>query len=244
LTSAELFELFTSELQRAANSAKLAIMLAGPNGAGKSTAFETLISKIAVDQKLEFLNADDMVRELVDAHHGQGTPLSALEPAALSVLQKQAQKQMHTERSLRIEAANSNFVFETVFSDPDGHRLAELDKAQQSGLQTVMVAVCSDDLEALIERVRQRALRGAHGVDEATQRSRYPRVRANLCTAASRVSLAILLDNSRPSEKQGMGRYRALAFINQGQLVGCVPDMPAWAREVVTSVAQQTGRPH
>lgn len=244
MTSAELFELFTSELQRAANGAKLAIMLAGPNGAGKSTAFETLISKIAVDQKLEFLNADDMVRELVDAHHGQGTPLSALDPAALSVLQKQAQKQMHAERRLRIEAANSNFVFETVFSDPDGHRLAELDKAQQAGLQTVMVAVCSDDLEALIERVRQRALRGAHDVDEATQRSRYPRVRANLCTAASRVSLAILLDNSRPSAKQGMGRYRALAFINQGQLVGCVPDMSAWAREVVTSVAQQTDRPH
>jgi len=244
LTSAELFELFTSELQRAANGAKLAIMVAGPNGAGKSTAFETLISKIAVDQKLEFLNADDMVRELVDAHHGQGTPLSALDPVALTALQKQAQKQMQVERSLRIETANSSFAFETVFSDPDGHRLAELDRAQKAGLQTVMVAVCSDDLEALIERVRQRALSGAHGVDEATQRSRYPRVRANLSTAASRVNLAILLDNSRPSTKQGMGRYRVLAFINQGQLVGCVPDMPEWAREVVTSVAQKLDRPH
>lgn len=244
MTSAELFELFTSELQRAATGAKLAIMLAGPNGAGKSTAYETLISKIAFEQKLEFLNADEMVRELVDAHFGQDTPLSALDPAALSVLQKQAQKQMHAERDLRIEAVNSNFVFETVFSDPDGHRLAELDRAQQAGLQTVMVAVCSDDLESLIERVRQRALRGAHGVDEATQRIRYPRVRANLCTASSRVNLAILLDNSRPSAKLGMGRYRAVAIINQGQLLGCVPDMPAWAREVVTSVAQQTDRSH
>lgn len=244
MTSTELFKLFTSELQRIANGANLAIMLAGPNGAGKSTAFETLFSKIAADQNLEFLNADDMVRELVDAHHGQGTPLSALDPAVLNDLQKQAQKLMHAERSLRIEAANSNFVFETVFSDPDGHRLAELEQAQKSGLQTIMVAVCSDDLEALIDRVRQRALRGAHGVDEATQRSRYPRVRANLCTAASRVNLAILLDNSRVSAKPGMGRYRVLAFINQGKLVGCVPDMPAWASEVVTSVAQQTDRPH
>lgn len=244
MTSAQLFGLFASELQRAASDGKLAIMLAGPNGAGKSTAFSSIISNIDADQKLEYLNADDMVRELVDAQYGKGTPLSALDPAELGVMQRQAQKQMHAERSLRIEAASSSFIFETVFSDPHGHRLAELDRAQQVGMQTVMVAVCSDDLETLIERVRQRALSGAHGVDEATQRSRYPRVRANLCTAASRVSFAILLDNSRTSATQGIGRYRALAFINQGQLVGCVPDMPSWAREMVASLAQQTVRPH
>lgn len=245
MTPKELFAIFTSELTRGRHDAPLSIMLAGPNGAGKSTAFLNLIGTLAQDMPWDFLNADEMVREMVDDQYGSGVHLSALPQHELKALQLQAQRQMHAERRTRIEASRKmDFVFETVFSDPYGHRLAELDKAREAGFCTVMVAVCSDDLEALITRVRAREVRGGHGVDEATQRQRYPRVRENLCTAASRVSLAFLLDNSRPSDIAGKGRYRPVAVIAHGQLLGCVNDMPEWAREVVTALAPHNGRPH
>jgi predicted ABC-type ATPase len=133
LTSAELFELFASELALGRRQAPLALMFAGPNGAGKSTAFETLINQLALDEPWDFLNADEVVREFVDARHGPGTPLSALSQVDLKALQQWAQSQMHRERLLRIEArSKKDFVFETVFSDPHGYRLAELDEARKA----------------------------------------------------------------------------------------------------------------
>lgn len=245
MRSQELFGIFAAQLMRASDRAPLMVMMAGPNGAGKSTAWNTLLKVLPHEEEWEFLNGDEVVRDLVDAHYGVNTPLHAVPPDELKKLQKEAQGLMHGERRLRIQANTpENFAFETVFSDPDGHRLAELQAAADKGFVTVLVAVCCDDIETLIERVRLRADRGEHGVEVQTQRERYPRVRANLCRAASRVGLAILFDNSRPTEVQGLGRYRTVAVIENGKLLACGRDMPQWARDVVASIAPDAGLAH
>jgi len=241
----ELVHLFLAELERVPITVPTAVMLAGPNGAGKSTAFATLLSPLLVERTWDFLNADEVVRDMVDAHYGPGFALRALPPHELLAIQKRVQQQMREERSLRIQAAAPrNFVFETVFSDAHGDRLQELRNAKQAGFFTVMVAVCSDDLDALIERVRRRERQGGHGVDAAIQRARYPRVRANLCLGAEEAGLAVLMDNGGVPAQQGKGSYRIKAVIANGTLLGCSETLPHWVIQILASIAPANGRPH
>ena len=87
----------------------LLVMLAGPNGAGKSTFYEAYLKRLG----LPFLNADVLARE---------TGLDAYEAA----------RTIAAIRDGCIERRES-FVTETVFSDPQGEKVAVLGRAAEAG---------------------------------------------------------------------------------------------------------------
>src|SRR2546422_1057592 len=87
----------------------IVVAVAGSNGAGKSTFFESHLKSSG----LRFLNADVLARELdVDAYEA-----ARMVAALRAELVKQRE----------------SFIFETVFSDPVGDKLAFLKQTAQSG---------------------------------------------------------------------------------------------------------------
>ena len=105
------------------------VALAGPNGAGKSTFYEVHLKPCG----LRLINADILSRELgID-------PYRAAEVAA----------------GLRREfiSHGESFVFETVFSDPVGDKLAFLKQAAQQGYRVVMCFIGLAGSERSEERV-------------------------------------------------------------------------------------------
>src|SRR6266536_1744457 len=92
----------------------IVIAVAGPNGAGKTTFFRAHLEALG----LRYINADDLARELeTDAY--EAAELAARVRAAL-VQEKES------------------FVFETVFSDPAGEKLAFLSDAVARGYAVVL----------------------------------------------------------------------------------------------------------
>src|SRR6266478_6563547 len=89
------------------------VALAGPNGAGKTTFFHAHLRAAG----LRFVNADEIAREL---------NIGAYEAAEIAdALRRELVQQ------------RESFVFETVFSDPAGEKLAFLAGAAASGYQVV-----------------------------------------------------------------------------------------------------------
>lgn len=80
----------------------LVVALAGPNGAGKTTFYHAHLAAAG----LRFLNADVLAREL------------DLEPYAAARVAAALRRELVRQRE--------SFVFETVFSDPVGEKLAFL----------------------------------------------------------------------------------------------------------------------
>src|SRR5262245_23190046 len=92
----------------------LIVAVAGPNGAGKTTFYHTHLK----DAGLYFVNADVIARELnIDAY------------AAARVANSIREEMVRLRQS---------FVFETVFSDPAGDKLAFLKDAARMGYTTVL----------------------------------------------------------------------------------------------------------
>ena len=84
------------------NKRPVIVAIAGPNGAGKTTFFHSHLRQAG----LRFINADDIAFEL---------GISAYEAAQIAnVLRRELVRQ------------RESFVFETVFSDPVGEKLAFL----------------------------------------------------------------------------------------------------------------------
>jgi hypothetical protein len=95
---------FDPLLESLSSQRPLAVALAGPNGAGKSTFFGTHLSDVG----LRFVNADILAQQL---------GIGAYEAAALAdnIRRKLLERQ-------------ESFVFEAVFSDPAGEKLAFLNE--------------------------------------------------------------------------------------------------------------------
>ena len=110
----------------------LVVAIAGSNGAGKTTFYEAHLAPAG----LRFVNADDLARELeVDAYE-------AAEIAG-------------TLRETLLEQGES-FVFETVFSDPVGEKVAFLERAAGKGYTVVLCFIGIDGPEVSEERVSMR----------------------------------------------------------------------------------------
>jgi predicted ABC-type ATPase len=96
----------------------LIVALAGPNGAGKSTFFDAHLAQSG----LHFVNADVLALSL-----GVNPYLTA----------ELADRLRHELVGLR-----QSFIFETVFSDPSGDKLAFLKSAEMAGY-TFMAAAAA-----------------------------------------------------------------------------------------------------
>lgn len=147
------------------------VAIAGPNGAGKTTFYHSFLR----ESGLRFLNADDIAGQM------------ELEPYEAAGLAGALRQELTRQRE--------SFVFETVFSDPVGDKLAFLSQAAKTGYSVVLCYIGVSSAEISAERVAMRVSQGGHDVPMDKLTGRFPRTLANLQAAAKELPLVLLFDN-------------------------------------------------
>jgi predicted ABC-type ATPase len=180
------------------------VALAGPNGAGKTTFYHAHLKPAG----LRFVNADRIAHEL------QLDPYAAA--GAADVLRRE------------LVGLRESFVFETVFSDPVGDKLAFLKEAAAAGYTVVLIYLGLANVKVSEERVAMRVSQGGHDVPTEKLRSRLPRTLANLGRAIRELPHVIVLDNSDLRTP-----FRRVALLEQGRLVQGARSMPRWLKPLL-----------
>lgn len=175
------------------------IAVAGPNGAGKTTFYHAHLAHAA----LPYVNADDLARE-------QG--IDSVEAAEMA----------NALRGTLVELGQS-FVFETVFSDPVGDKVAFLRSAVERGYTVVLCFIGIADAAMSDERVAMRVMQGGHDVPADRIIGRYPRTMANLARAIDTLPHVLVYDNSDLARP-----FRKIAEFERGEAVAADEDPPAW----------------
>jgi predicted ABC-type ATPase len=182
----------------------LVVAIAGPNGAGKTTFYHAHLAAAG----LRFVNADVLA---------EGLASDPYEAARLAGSLRQA----------LIERGES-FVFETVFSDPAGEKLAFLEEAAQRGYQVVLCFIGLKTWRQSLERVAMRVSQGGHDVPDDKLKNRFPRTLANLRQALQRLPHVLVYDNSDLRTP-----YRLVAVFDHGKLEMSARLLTAWLRPLV-----------
>jgi predicted ABC-type ATPase len=186
--------------QRAILDARpIIVAIAGPNGAGKTTFYHAHLEPAG----LRFLNADVMAREL------------ALDPYAAARVAQELRD--------ALAAARESFVFETVFWDPAGDKLAFLQRAAAAGYAVVMCFIGIAGPDVSETRVAMRVSQGGHDVPSGKIASRYPRTMANLGRAIATLPHVFVFDNDDLAHP-----FRLVAECAAGRAVRMARPVPAW----------------
>jgi predicted ABC-type ATPase len=175
------------------------IALAGPNGAGKTSFYYEHLA----DEGLRFVNADEIARE---------SGASSDDAARVT---NQVREQLLEQRE--------SFIFETVFSDPVGDKVAFLKRAVERGYAVVVVFVGVDSAQTSALRVELRVAKGGHDVPEDKLAPRYERTMENLKRAVRELPRVIVYDNSDFEE-----RHRKVAEFADSKCVEKVHRAPEW----------------
>ena len=186
------------------NQRPLLIALAGSNGAGKSTFYKTYLQQLG----LQFINADVIAKELnLDAY-------AAAKVAA----------------SLREELVRQreSFIFETVFSDPAGDKLAFFQNAAAIGFTVVLFFIGISSPNISNERVVFRRLKGGHDVPPDKLIARFPRTLENLRRSIRELPFVLIYDNDDLNDP-----YRQVAVFEAGHAVELADDLPVWLQEML-----------
>ncbi len=180
------------------------VVIAGPNGAGKTTFFHSHLREVG----LRYINADDLARDL---------DISAYAAAEIA-------------NSLRCELVRQreSFVFETVFSDPAGEKLAFLTDAVASGYNVVLCFIGIAGVETSEERVAMRVSQGGHDVPSNKLATRFPRTIANLTRAIQTLPNVLIFDNNDLATP-----YRKIAEFRQGRAELVAEPVPPWLRPAI-----------
>ncbi|PYJ86929.1 MAG: hypothetical protein DME22_03445 [Verrucomicrobia bacterium] len=182
----------------------IVVALAGPNGAGKSTFFESHLKSSG----LRFLNADVLAKELeVDAYD------AARMVAALRV---------------ELVRQRESFVFETVFSDPVGDKLAFLKQTAQSGYAVVLYFIGIADANTSEQRVAMRVSQGGHDVPTEKLIARFPRTLANLSAAIRELPCVLVFDNDDLRTP-----FRHVAVFANGRPLLLKQPVPSWLQPLL-----------
>lgn len=168
----------------------IVVALAGSNGAGKSTFYEAHLAEIG----LRFVNADDLAAEL---------NLGAYEAAEIA----------SAIRGSLFEQRQS-FVFETVFSDPAGAKVSELEESVKNGFHVVLIFIRIDSSETSKQRVSMRVMQGGHDVPDEKLEARFERTLDNLERAIQTLPVVIIFDNSDLAHP-----YRLEAVFRDGEKI-------------------------
>lgn len=182
------------------------VAVAGPNGVGKTTFYHAHLKAAG----LRFVNADVLAREL-DLH-----PYAAAEVA----------------QALRHEllAQRESFIFETVFSDPAGEKLAFLKDAAAQGYTVALCFIGVGKPEVCDARVAMRVSQGGHDVPPDKLAARFPRTMANLQAAIRELPHVLVFDND------DLGRpFRLIASFANGRAEFIGQSVPDWARNALES---------
>jgi predicted ABC-type ATPase len=117
----------------------------------------------------------------------------------------------------------TSFVFETVFSDPVGDKLAFLRRAEAKGYTVVLCFIGLDGPERSEERVAMRVLQGGHDVPAEKLKARFPRTMKNLGGAIRELPHVLVFDNGdlrRP--------FRKIAVFERGRMIERHAPLPRW----------------
>ena len=175
------------------------VALAGPNGAGKTTFYEAHLKASG----LRFINADILAGELgIDAYQ------------AAEVAAKLRQE---------LVSQGESFVFETVFSDPVGDKLAFLKQAAQQGYAVVLCFVGIADSDRSEERVAMRVTQGGHDVPTDKLTARFPRTMTNLTQAIRELPCVFIFDNDDLRTP-----FRLAAVFQNGRRTFLTKPIPGW----------------
>jgi predicted ABC-type ATPase len=175
------------------------VALAGSNGGGKTTFYHAHLQPAA----LRFINADVLAREL------------KLDPYAAAHVAEALRRQLMEQRE--------SFVFETVFSDPVGDKLAFLKEAARTGYNVILCFIGIAGPEVSEERVAMRVSQGGHDVPAEKLVARFPRTLANLKTAIRDLPQVWIFDNDDLRTP-----FRQVAVFENGQRMTLQEPVPGW----------------
>ena len=175
------------------------VALAGSNGAGKTTFYHAHLQAAG----LRLVNADVLARELeVDAY--------------------QAAKMAGALRQQLVQQRES-FVFETVFSDPVGDKLAFLQATAKAGYEVVLCFIGIASAGTSDQRVAMRVSQGGHDVPFEKLESRFPRTLANLRAAIRLLPKVIIFDNDDLNHP-----FKRVAVFENGKSTFLTKPPPRW----------------
>ena len=180
------------------------LVVAGSNGAGKTTFYQAHLKAAG----LRFVNADTIAREL------------DLDPYAAA----------RTAAAIRQELINQreSFVFETVFSDPVGDKIAFLKQAVNLGYTIVLCFIAISGWERSEERVAMRVSQDGHDVPTDKLISLVPRTQENLRKAIRELPYVAVFDNDDLATP-----FRRIAVFENGRISFKTKVVPVWLKSVL-----------
>ncbi len=134
-----------------------AILLAGPNGAGKTTFASAYLRTDA--SSFVFINADEIAARLDPVAAKQGKDVQA--------------GRLMLDRLEEILRSRRSFVVETTLSSASYARRIPVWRA--GGYEILLIYLRLPNVEASLERVRQRAASGGHSIPERDIKRRFDR---------------------------------------------------------------------
>jgi predicted ABC-type ATPase len=180
------------------------VALAGPNGAGKTTFYHAHLQVAG----LRFVNADNLAREL---------GLGAYEAAGVAdTIRRELLKQ------------RESFVFETVFSDPDGNKLMFLQEAAEAGYTVVLCFIGISGPDVSEQRIAMRVTQGGHDVPTEKIVAQFTRTMANLRAAIQEIPAVWIFYNDDLRTP-----FRLAAVFEGGTLVKVNQSVPKWLQPLL-----------
>jgi predicted ABC-type ATPase len=198
-----------------ASADRILVVVAGPNGAGKSTFVDAFLRPTG----LHVVNPDQIAKALAPD-----------DPGSMAYQAAQAADTVRHD----LVARGGSFCMETVFSDPQGAKLAFLRHTRAQHYVVLLVFVGLDTAELAIARVVERVEAGGHDVPDDKILSRFPRTLENLTQALAFVDHAFLFDNSSAKEP-----FRFVAEFSNGALVRGDRRRPKWAVSLLKTLSKK-----
>lgn len=180
------------------------VALAGPNGAGKSTFYRAHLEEAG----LRFVNADVLSREL------------KIGPYEAAKLADSLRRELVKQRE--------SFVFETVFSDPAGDKLAFLKDAAAAGYTVILCFIGISGPATSEQRVAMRVSQGGHDVPTDKLQTRFPRILTNLRSALRELPHVWVFDNDDLRHP-----FRLVTVYANGRPVRSQKPIPQWLASVL-----------
>jgi predicted ABC-type ATPase len=193
------------------NTRPIIVAIAGSNGAGKTTFYHSFLASAG----LRFINADVLALQL------------GMDPYEAARLADGLRRQLVANRE--------SFVFETVFSDPVGEKIAFLEGAVQNGYSVVVCFIGLDCAQTSMERVAMRVSQGGHDIPDEKLQSRFPRTLSNLRSAIARLPHVLIYDNSDLAHP-----YRLIVAFDHAQPAYASDTIPDWLLPVISSAGESS----
>ncbi|SNC59179.1 zeta toxin family protein [Polynucleobacter victoriensis] len=215
-----LIEKFQNEISKVleANSGPLLVVIAGHNGAGKTTCYEQVLKPFLDDVGLEYINADNIEREIKREYSDEGLVRSPQEFSELARLEADQQREVAIK-------SRRDFCFETVASHIS--KVSLMEQAISLGYTVILFFIGLDSPDKSYERVQLRFANGGHDVPYEKIIERYPRVIENMKLAMKVATVAIAIDNSQEGSV-GSPEYIPSAIFKGGILIERINDYPKW----------------